>query len=704
MSSKLLYARSCVYIHPTPRKSDNIKGFLVLTAPIGTSDHNKYLIAFIPNSDLSIKDQKSLEKFDLYGIDGEYDGFFDQEAGKETDLMPKIDCRISNPKISSISSYAFGLQLRDLYSIQVRPKKTNLWPGSIVLHAKIEMDQLPVLFFHDSESPGFKREEKLQRQRFDPFSGDDILWGGSRFIKILGTYCDLKKSVEKGLFLVNSTSEDVINFIPGDSLNEEEKQQTVEKFWHATKWSVISGLASVSGFAKDKIDHLNNMLNNENTPQFIKKIFENRNLTKVGDEFDSANIYLAKWALQVQQEAEKNRKMIIGNEYYKDLIASQLGDNIIELTPHEVSKAARKDPISLSRWNNFFDSTGRLKLTVDEVLDEVFHSGLLSETRKEAWPFLLGVFPWDSSKYERDQLYKTLQNSYVEYKNNWMADVKKQNENEFWKDQKNRIIKDVRRTDRELDIFKSISNDDDIDADTETNDNLQTFKNPHLEALKNILFSYNELNWNLGYVQGMSDLLSPIYIIYKDETMAFWCFSRFMERMERNFVRDLSGMKEQMLTLTELVQFMLPNVYEHLQKCQCDNLFFFFRMLLVWFKREFLFDETLQLWEIMWTDRFSSQMILFFSLSILQKHSKIIINNLDSFEDMLKYMNDLNGAHAIGDLLTRSELLFVKFRQMIEFLDRSGKSDDISDNLRSLLKREVIIKKEEERTEETPFG
>ena len=32
-----------------------------------------------------------------------------------------------------------------------------------------------------------------------------------------------------------------------------------------------------------------------------------------------------------------------------------------------------------------------------------------------------------------------------------------------------------------------------------------------------------------GYVQGMSDLLSPILVIMENEVDAFWCFAGFME-------------------------------------------------------------------------------------------------------------------------------------------------------------------------------
>ena len=38
----------------------------------------------------------------------------------------------------------------------------------------------------------------------------------------------------------------------------------------------------------------------------------------------------------------------------------------------------------------------------------------------------------------------------------------------------------------------------------------------------------------LGYVQGMSDLCAPVYVVMGgDEEMTFWCFVQIMERMVR---------------------------------------------------------------------------------------------------------------------------------------------------------------------------
>ena len=46
-------------------------------------------------------------------------------------------------------------------------------------------------------------------------------------------------------------------------------------------------------------------------------------------------------------------------------------------------------------------------------------------------------------------------------------------------------------------------------------------------------------NFDLGYVQGMSDLLAPIlFVMDGNEVDAFWCFVGFMDRVKANFDFD----------------------------------------------------------------------------------------------------------------------------------------------------------------------
>lgn len=96
-------------------------------------------------------------------------------------------------------------------------------------------------------------------------------------------------------------------------------------------------------------------------------------------------------------------------------------------------------------------------------------------------------------------------------------------------------------------------------------------------------------------------------------------------------------MRLQLLTLDQLVQLMDPALYLHLQSADSTNFFFFFRMLLVWYKREFEWADVLRLWESLWTDFQSSNFHLFIALAILEKHRDVIMKHLKHFDEVLKY-------------------------------------------------------------------
>jgi hypothetical protein len=89
------------------------------------------------------------------------------------------------------------------------------------------------------------------------------------------------------------------------------------------------------------------------------------------------------------------------------------------------------------------------------------------------------------------------------------------------------IEKDVHRTDRHIPLFEG----EDIPHPDPDSPFAESGTNVHLEQMKDMLLTYNEYNKELGYVQGMSDLLAPIYAIMQDDAIAFWGFVEFMGRM-----------------------------------------------------------------------------------------------------------------------------------------------------------------------------
>lgn len=96
--------------------------------------------------------------------------------------------------------------------------------------------------------------------------------------------------------------------------------------------------------------------------------------------------------------------------------------------------------------------------------------------------------------------------------------------------------------------------------------------------MQTILMSYVFAEDSRDYVQGMSDLLSPLYVVCEgDQVMTFWSFSCLMERMKRNFLKSQEGMKKQLMDLQGLIRTMDVQLYKHLGESRIFSLARFFR-------------------------------------------------------------------------------------------------------------------------------
>ncbi|RZC50748.1 hypothetical protein C5167_043052 [Papaver somniferum] len=100
----------------------------------------------------------------------------------------------------------------------------------------------------------------------------------------------------------------------------------------------------------------------------------------------------------------------------------------------------------------------------------------------------------------------------------------------------------------------------------------------------------------------MSDLCSPMIMILDDEADAFWCFERLMRKLRGNFrCTDSSvGVETQLTSLASVIHILDPKLHQHIEALGGGDYLFAFRMLMVLFRREFSFGDSLYLWEMMW--------------------------------------------------------------------------------------------------------
>lgn len=86
-----------------------------------------------------------------------------------------------------------------------------------------------------------------------------------------------------------------------------------------------------------------------------------------------------------------------------------------------------------------------------------------------------------------------------------------------------------------------------------------------------------------------------------DECQAYICFCAVMTRLNANFMLDGVHMTIKFSHLSEALQHYDPEFYEYLKMQQADDLLFCYRWLLLEMKREFAFDDSLQMLEVLWS-------------------------------------------------------------------------------------------------------
>lgn len=102
-----------------------------------------------------------------------------------------------------------------------------------------------------------------------------------------------------------------------------------------------------------------------------------------------------------------------------------------------------------------------------------------------------------------------------------------------------------------------------------TDRNIPYFADEHGEGLKylfDILVTYSMFNFDLGYAQGMNDLLAPILETLRDEVLAFWCFKGFLEEAGPNFSKNQLGMNAIFSRLKGVLEVVDPTLFAYLCK------------------------------------------------------------------------------------------------------------------------------------------
>ncbi|GJD07316.1 TBC1 domain family member 15 [Galdieria sulphuraria] len=294
-------------------------------------------------------------------------------------------------------------------------------------------------------------------------------------------------------------------------------------------------------------------------------------------------------------------------------------------------------PLRLDTLYSYQDEEGRIFYST--LLEYIVFRSTCHDchVRRQIWPYLLQIFPWHSNSQQRQAILLEKTRQYRLLKSQWQNIIPEQ-ELQFraFRERRDLIEKDVIRTDRNISIY-------------EDNNSIATHK------MKEILLTYSFYNFDIGYCQGMSDILSPILFVFysseeeKDKQMEeeqevyiFWCFSGLMQRIQSHFCIDQSGMSNQLARLKHIVQVFDSNLAKWLES-KSPEYIFCFRWLLVLFKREFVLEDVLKLWDVFFCETFAKRDLnLFVAAGLLVLHRERIIREQMDFDDLIRYIHDMS--------------------------------------------------------------
>ncbi|KAL4643894.1 hypothetical protein ACB092_02G124300 [Castanea dentata] len=175
--------------------------------------------------------------------------------------------------------------------------------------------------------------------------------------------------------------------------------------------------------------------------------------------------------------------------------------------------------------------------------------------------------------------------------------------NQFFQDTEiiEQIDRDVKRTHPDMHFFSG---------------NLP-FAKSNQEALKNILIVFAKLNPGIRYVQGMNEILAPLFYVFRNdpdeeyaasaEADTFFCFVELLSGFRDHFCQQLDnsvvGIRSTITKLSQLLKEHDEELWRHLEvTTKVNPQFYAFRWITLLLTQEFNFADSLHIWDTLLSD------------------------------------------------------------------------------------------------------
>ncbi|KAH3794002.1 hypothetical protein DPMN_147531 [Dreissena polymorpha] len=146
----------------------------------------------------------------------------------------------------------------------------------------------------------------------------------------------------------------------------------------------------------------------------------------------------------------------------------------------------------------------------------------------------------------------------------------------------------------------------------------------HWEVCERILFVFAKLNTGLGYIQGMNEILGPIYYTFATdpdteceefaEADSFFCFTTLMSEIRDNFIKTLDdsqcGIGGLMDQLMSQLKEQDPTLWHKLQEQDLKPQFYAFRWLTLMLSQEFPLPDVIRIWDSLFSQEKCSTFLI----------------------------------------------------------------------------------------------
>ena len=187
-----------------------------------------------------------------------------------------------------------------------------------------------------------------------------------------------------------------------------------------------------------------------------------------------------------------------------------------------------------------------------------------------------------------------------------------------------------------------------------------------------ILFIYGLYHPEVKYVQGMNEILAPIFYCFSNdkneisiknlEADSYISFENFMEIIKHIFIKKLDntekGINTRLHNFSILIRMLDYRISDQLNKYKIEMEFFAFRWLTLFFTQDFEIPDVLRLWDSILCEDDAFDFMNMIMLALLRKKTEGILNNeFAGIMSVLQNFDNINVDRLIRDaVIVRNDL------------------------------------------------